>query len=1814
MTDMNLTLRLRADNKGMVSVVESSVKKIGELGDSSEKAGTQAERGMRTARSGVESLGNSLSTITRIATGAFVALGGYRVLNQTIRAITQNSIQQEQVLAQLEARIRSTGGAAGRSIEELTEFSRELQDTTTFANEDIERMMATLMTFTSVAGDQFDGATRAILNMSTALGTDLQSSALQVGKALNDPIQGVTALQRAGIQLNDAQREQIRLMVEAGDVAGAQTIILRELETQFGGAAEAARGTFGGALAGLRNAFDDLLKFRGDMGGLAVAIESITLRLQDPELAAAIESGLSAVLELIPPLIDRAVDALTFLIRNLDLIIETMKLGAGIGLTWLGVFRGIPMVLAVAQGAYTTLAGAISLKNAGMVQSIALTRTSIMQVGLLASAMGLLFAAVAGWQVGKYLSEQFLEVRLAGYALVRGLLMGWEEVIGAMRLLGDIGTEIFERIGRVWNRVWAEMQETAAERLRVIAEGMERIPWLRDRVEGLYEFSAGLEESALKSREAAEGGRTFGEIWNANREEIAAAKQLVDEIIDDLVDYEIQTSLAANATKAQSDGLAELRNQLDAASRALAGLTSGQGQGMETAFARQLAALNREAEALAGGAAAWREYQRELFITQELTKLGTAATEEQISIITEAAQRVFDLREAAAGDHPSAKTFFGLDLDWVMGRLQEVKKELEEIAQIEWGFENLIDSFNPLAAQMRRLGEEIDLIDEALSRGLISNFQAGMAKTAVAADAAFAAMMAGVDRTSKEYRQLEVAQQAVNVALGIAAILQQGMGDPYTAIPRMIAMAAMVAQLVDGISGLSGGGGGGAAQRQEQQGTGSVLGDAEAKSESILRATEITADATRELVGINRGMLRALLALQRGIGGAVVRLARGAGRADFDSMGLDASGSFASALGILGGSSKITDQGIVIVGGILSDLIERVVAGAYQEVQSRSWRFGRRRTRVGIETLDQGLLDQFSLIFQSLADTVLEGAVALGLSRDEVAAAIARFNVAEVRISLLDMTAEEQQAEIEAVFGEIFDGMAGSIVPYIRQFQQVGEGLGETLVRVATGVQITQEAIRRFGWGIDELDPERMAQISEDLIGLSGGLEDFIGGIVGFFDRFATDAHRLAVAQDDLERAFGQAGITLPATRDEMWGLMRSLDATTESGREQIAMLLELAGAAHTYYSLLERVSNERESLERRILQLQGDTAALRELELQRLDESNRHLQERIWAIEEELQIASEKESLERRILQLQGDTAALRELELAGLDESNRHLQERIWALEDEISATEQVNRNAEALADILRDAGEEMARLTMSPLRFEFRQLTIAQRELTARVRELTDSEDDLAHVRRMQDLQNLALAERARERLRSIQEQLWGVVQSADIEPDYRPIDQAAGRIRDALVRALESVAEWVRRSAFEDPSLTPVQQMDAMQREFDRLMTIALTGSGQEQADAIAALPQLASQMEQLGVQLWGTATQEFHEFRTGLVDAMQRVLDSVVAPPVPDPVTGAQVAGIAGSLQQVALTLAEQKVLAAEALEVLGVIRALTGDSPLEIAREFGVPLRDAIELLIGELSEGTAETIERLAHIANTLGITLGDLSDEIGLNIGELIDHESLLSQALRDVIGALPAGIQDELLEPLMRIWAATSDADANEALAQLLAVTDELPAWIRNLLAPYFEEIDPVDYLIEQVGLLEQIRELDRRQAEAAEATVALLDRVVGNLRAANEAADIPAYARGGWASGVIRTGEIGPELVLPHDVSQFFQRVGVPINAGGMADGRIVERLDRLVEIEADSGRKLEGIAEAQQRAGIEIATGLQDIRSAVRERDLAWAAR
>lgn len=142
--------------------------------------------------------------------------------------------------AQLKSALVSTNFAAGKSFQELADKAAEFQNKTLFGDEVVEQAQAMLLTFKNIRGDIYDRTVPAILDLATAMKSDPTSAALQLGKALNEPLMGLQALTRSGVQFSQSQKDLIKNLVETGQLAKAQAIILDEVYSQFGGSAENA--------------------------------------------------------------------------------------------------------------------------------------------------------------------------------------------------------------------------------------------------------------------------------------------------------------------------------------------------------------------------------------------------------------------------------------------------------------------------------------------------------------------------------------------------------------------------------------------------------------------------------------------------------------------------------------------------------------------------------------------------------------------------------------------------------------------------------------------------------------------------------------------------------------------------------------------------------------------------------------------------------------------------------------------------------------------------------------------------------------------------------------------------------------------------------------------------------------------------------------------------------------------------------------------------------------------------------------------------------------------------------------------------------------------------------------------------------------------------------------------------------------------------------------------------------------------------------------------------------------------------------------
>jgi len=208
---------------------------------------------------------------------------------QAMKKIVSLTREQQDAELRLKAALNATGHAAGFNIDQMKEMADAYSKITGKGDEEILKAMSVMSTFKKVTGDTFKEAIEHSANLSGQFGGDMAQKAMQLGKALNDPLKGIRALRDSGVDFTAQQQAMIKSMVQAGDLAGAQAIIMQELRGQVAGTAEAMGGEMGGSLDRLQNSVGDLAQQFGEV--LAPAISDIA-------------EGLSELLDTLGPVVE----------------------------------------------------------------------------------------------------------------------------------------------------------------------------------------------------------------------------------------------------------------------------------------------------------------------------------------------------------------------------------------------------------------------------------------------------------------------------------------------------------------------------------------------------------------------------------------------------------------------------------------------------------------------------------------------------------------------------------------------------------------------------------------------------------------------------------------------------------------------------------------------------------------------------------------------------------------------------------------------------------------------------------------------------------------------------------------------------------------------------------------------------------------------------------------------------------------------------------------------------------------------------------------------------------------------------------------------------------------------------------------------------------------------------------------------------------------------------------------------------------------------------------------------------------------------
>ncbi len=287
MPQHNLAIRLSVMDGGKA---KAELKEIGESGEKSlrqiELAGKKSSKGLLALNAAANDLNGMAaglaseigplgSALSAVGPAGLAAAAGIGALALILKKSFDEAALAEQAQNRLQGVLRATGYASGLTGNDIAAMAEEMENSTLTSAEAVKEAAAIMATFRSVSRDAFKQAIHLAQDMSAVFGQDLRSSATQLGKALEDPISGITALKRVGVSFTDSQKEVIAKLVETGEKAEAQKLILAALEQQVGGASKAETQGLTGAAHRMSVAWGDMLKAIGQtetVGGTAEAV------------------------------------------------------------------------------------------------------------------------------------------------------------------------------------------------------------------------------------------------------------------------------------------------------------------------------------------------------------------------------------------------------------------------------------------------------------------------------------------------------------------------------------------------------------------------------------------------------------------------------------------------------------------------------------------------------------------------------------------------------------------------------------------------------------------------------------------------------------------------------------------------------------------------------------------------------------------------------------------------------------------------------------------------------------------------------------------------------------------------------------------------------------------------------------------------------------------------------------------------------------------------------------------------------------------------------------------------------------------------------------------------------------------------------------------------------------------------------------------------------------------------------------------------------------------------------------------------------
>lgn len=415
--------------------------------------------------------------------------------------------------------------------------------------------------------------------------------------------------------------------------------------------------------------------------------------------------------------------------------------------------------------------------------------------------------------------------------------------------------------------------------------------------------------------------------------------------------------------------------------------------------------------------------------------------------------------------------------------------------------------------------------------------------------------------------------------------------------------------------------------------------------------------------------------------------------------------------------------------------------------------------------------------------------------------------------------------------------------------------------------------------------------------------------------------------------------------------------------------------------------------------------------------------------------------------------------------------------ALEDRVEVERQLAEAEETRNQTLRQTLEEFLDTSdlsdfTSPFKEQYDQLIASRDAALEAAKALGSSEGEL---RRIREISSARIALLTRQLISSIRDladiintnstAIGGIANTVDT------ISSGARQVRSAWEDAIKRIQDQIDNLKLSgDSPLTPTERFEFARSEFERLLALAESGD----IEAANALPEALRQFISEANTVFGGAG----DFPSIFADAISRAgaITAGSEPSDPGP-TRSQVQSIQESTRSAEEDLGELLPAVLQLIDQARLLSSISGDSPLQIISGFGVELGRVFEILGINISEPTIQTASALADLAEILGVSLADLQQAIDLNLGVLTDATSLLNDALEAAILSLPPEIREPLLDALR-------EAERTGSTEKLEDLIEDLPAAERNLLAPFFDNINATEFHVETNLLLGRIADSNAR----------------------------------------------------------------------------------------------------------------------------------